>query len=259
MSSLYRTCRNRFVLYSSDGLGRDGYISYNNGGFWKPEQQVVAITNRYDHPVNKAFHSLHHMAAPFRYYSDGSGRDSYVLLNSGGLKKDFFPLSGFHLKDFLRTETNFSPSFRKNIKMSLGEKRVNSQLRKLEKGLVNRLYTQEMKKRKNKLCFTNAFSSSATQRIATSPKCDCQFPRYEKEAATRERLVTEGDLSNFKEKAKKIEKYELICKNASNNIKDSNHYYCQTFSNFGVNNRMSFDKINYHPQKIKLRKVIIKK
>jgi hypothetical protein len=33
ISSLYRSFNPKYTNYSSDGKGRDGYISYNNGGF----------------------------------------------------------------------------------------------------------------------------------------------------------------------------------------------------------------------------------
>ncbi len=36
ISSLYRTFSPTFNAYTRDGDGRDGYIGYNNGGFWYP-------------------------------------------------------------------------------------------------------------------------------------------------------------------------------------------------------------------------------
>lgn len=41
-------------------------------------------------------------AASLKYYSDGSGRDSYVLHESGGLEKNHKSLNEYQLKDFLR-------------------------------------------------------------------------------------------------------------------------------------------------------------
>lgn len=256
MSSLYRTARNKFVLYETDGLGRDGYISYNNGGFWKPGQQSVPITNRYDHPVNRMYHSLEHQAAPFRYYSDGSGRDSYVLQNSGGLKKDFLPLSGFKLADFLRTDT--APLYRKPLRKSVEEKRINCKLMKMEKGLINRLYTSYMKKK-------NLFLDSSTNRMKTSynspngfqrdrmlTRSDCHFPRFENEKNTKERLFTESDKCKFRERATKVQRYELSCKN-ENNV--NSHKYCVTESNFNSCNNVFRKKA---PKKLKMRKIIIK-
>ena len=117
---LGRTARPRWNLYETDGLGRDTYISLNNGGFWTQNIKEIKYTPNYPVYHNENYHSLGHSAAPFRYYSDGSGRDSYVLQNSGGLKKDFQPLSGFHLKDFLRTPGECVFKFQNNQKKRNG-------------------------------------------------------------------------------------------------------------------------------------------
>jgi hypothetical protein len=50
--------------------------------------------------------------APFNYYSDGTGRDSYVVHESGGLKRDSKPMKTFHLKNFLRTSDSNIFNFR---------------------------------------------------------------------------------------------------------------------------------------------------
>ena len=39
--SLIRTARPRFNLYTTDGLGRDTYISMNNGGFWTKNIKAI--------------------------------------------------------------------------------------------------------------------------------------------------------------------------------------------------------------------------
>ena len=104
MPSLYRTARLRFALYSSDGLGRDRYISFNNGGFWDTNEYKISPKPNYEYPKYKNFHTLFHMAAPFKYYSDGSGRDSYVL-RYPGLRRDQKPLISYHLSDFLRNDS----------------------------------------------------------------------------------------------------------------------------------------------------------
>ena len=45
---------------------------------------------------------LRKQSAPFKYYSDGSGRDGYVLHESGGLEKNHKSTNEFKFKDFLR-------------------------------------------------------------------------------------------------------------------------------------------------------------
>ena len=57
---------------------------------------------------NYRFRSLHHRAAPFKYRTDGSGRDSYISCNDGGLRLNSKPLSNYHLSNFLRDKKYIS-------------------------------------------------------------------------------------------------------------------------------------------------------
>ena len=82
MANLWRTQRPRFPLYQSDGLGRDYYIKFTNGGFWE-DQFVLSKKPDYLRPKYSNFHSLFHMAAPFKYWGDGSGRENYILKCNG--------------------------------------------------------------------------------------------------------------------------------------------------------------------------------
>ena len=142
MSSLYRTARPRFTLYSPDGLGRDRYIIYNNGGFWKTNEYKISPKANYEYPKYNNFHTLFHMAAPFKYYSDGSGRDSYVLRDTG-LRREQKPLNSYHLSDFLRNDS-WDKHSRKNVFLSRAEIRDNK-LRKLhERRMIKRLYSKPL-------------------------------------------------------------------------------------------------------------------
>ena len=113
MASLWRTQRPRFTLYQSDGLGRDYYIKYTNGGFW--ENQFV-ISKKPDYIRNKYnnFHSLFHMAAPFKYWGDGSGRENYIL-KCNGFYHDQKPLCSYELTDFLRNGKKLSMKKKKEF------------------------------------------------------------------------------------------------------------------------------------------------
>ena len=106
VSSLYRTFRPSFTAYNSNGEGRDIYIQYNNGGFWKMDILPGQNINKNSTGSNYRFRSLNHRAAPFKYLSDGSGRDSYISCNDGGLKLNSKPLTNYHLIDFLRGDNN---------------------------------------------------------------------------------------------------------------------------------------------------------
>lgn len=157
VSSLYRTFAPTFNAYSPDGEGRDTYIGYNNGGFWNnrippgtPFESSTPASTRY------RFRGIARQTAPFKYYSDGSGRDSYILLNSGGLVRESKPLSQYHLKDFLRTADScileYDNPMTKSGKLgrrhfvSKAEFKHNQMLKKNERGIIDRLYNKEKHK-----------------------------------------------------------------------------------------------------------------
>ena len=149
MANLWRTQRPRFPLYQSDGLGRDYYIKFTNGGFWE-DQFVLSKKPDYLRPKYSNFHSLFHMAAPFKYWGDGSGRENYIL-KCNGFIHDQKPLCSYTLTDFLRNGKNFQGmpiNYGKKLYLSLSEIKYNQQLKNLQKKLVKRLYTEPMKKKK---------------------------------------------------------------------------------------------------------------
>ena len=149
MANLWRTQRPRFPLYQSDGLGRDFYIKFHNGGYWE-NQFVISKKPDYARTKYNNFHSLFHMAAPFKYWGDGSGRENYIL-KCNGFHHDQRPLCSYELTDFLRNGKNIKgapDNSRKKIYLSLSEIKYNQKLKNLEKKLVKRLYTEPMKKKK---------------------------------------------------------------------------------------------------------------
>lgn len=149
----------KFVLYETDGRGRDTYISYNNGGFWKDNVNYIFFNPKYGSQSSKPLQEIRKNASPCTYYSDGSGRDSYIIANDGGMKRSHQPLKNYHLKDFLRTPESCIFNFKANplkegirIKthyLSKKEFEYNCSIRNLEKGLMNRLYTSHQNKRNN--------------------------------------------------------------------------------------------------------------
>ena len=145
--SLYRTARPRWTLYESDGRGRDNYISYNNGGFWKLNQYGIRLKPKYDYNRYSNFHSLYHFAAPFKYYSDGQCRDSYIVAGTG-LSHDTKPLCQYQLTDFLRSGESWRP--KRPLYKSLAEKRINMKLREIENRMIYRLYTKPLLIKKEK-------------------------------------------------------------------------------------------------------------
>ena len=148
-SSLWRTERLRFPLYSPDGRGRDYYIKYDNGGYWADQFQLIKSPD-YERPHYKNFHTLFHQAAPFKYWGDGHGRETYII-HDNGLFHNQKPLYAYKLSDFLRNDNNnpFLNKYKKRIHMSVSEKKYNNVLRQLEKKLIKRLYTEPMNLKKS--------------------------------------------------------------------------------------------------------------
>jgi hypothetical protein len=92
-ATIDRSIPAKYVNYFGDGNGRDSYIVCSNGGL-APHRNIL---NKAERPgflyslkarVRHQSSSVHKVPS-FDYISDGSGRDSYILQNSGGLKHDF--------------------------------------------------------------------------------------------------------------------------------------------------------------------------
>ena len=147
MSSLWRTQRPRFPSYIPDGRGRDYYIKFDNGGYWASQFNLKKKPD-YERHLYKNFHTLFHQAAPFKYWGNGHGRETYIL-KTNGLFHDQKPLCSYKLSDFLRGgELSSRHSFRKKLFMSVSEKKYNDKLKKFEKKLIERLYTEPMNMKK---------------------------------------------------------------------------------------------------------------
>lgn len=149
MSSLWRTERPRFPLYSPDGRGRDYYIKFDNGGYWAEQFQLRKIPD-YERPRYSNFHTLFHQAAPFKYWGNGHGRETYIL-QTNGLFHDQKPLCAYKLSDFLRNSEKNAQfnNYKKKIYMSVSERKYNNELRRIEKKLIKRLYTQPINVKKS--------------------------------------------------------------------------------------------------------------
>ena len=155
--NLGRTARTNITFYQTDGLGRDGYITYNNAGFWK--DKFVKPRDENHRKQFAVFRSLFHQTAPFKYHSDGSGRDSYVLENYGGLVKPFEPLAKQKLANILRIPDE-SLLIRKKFFLNKTQRRYLNKLKKIQDGVISRLYNDSLEKiKKNNLeCRTNSFN-----------------------------------------------------------------------------------------------------
>ena len=72
--------------YHADGTGRDTFVGMDNGGFMKPYAPAPSLPvtsfvqkRKFDFP-SPVIHSR-----AVQYHSDGTGRDSYIGFNKGGL------------------------------------------------------------------------------------------------------------------------------------------------------------------------------
>ena len=149
MSSLWRTERPRFPVYSPDGRGRDYYIKFDNGGYWADQFQIRKKPD-YERPHYRNFHTLYHEAAPFKYWGNGHGRETYIIRGDGFFHEKK-PLCSYKLSDFLREDNTNSlyNKFKHKLFMSVSEKKFNKELRKIEKRLIYRLYTEPMNIRRS--------------------------------------------------------------------------------------------------------------
>ncbi len=152
----------KYVQYFPDGSGRDSYINNNSGGFSRffpskvipPHFEIIRppLTGRGIH------RDLSKTSWTFKYKSDGSGRDSYVLHGSGGLqneylepkvfketlRKGFFSLGDpKHIKGRSLSSSNSIEQFKTNVKyryVSRDEYLISAKLRKIQDSVTNRLY-----------------------------------------------------------------------------------------------------------------------
>ena len=215
MASLWRTQRPRFPFYFSDGRGRDFYIKYDNGGYWS-EQFKINKKPDYDRSRYSNFHTLFHQAAPFKYWGNGRGRETYILKNNG-LFHDQKPLCAYHLTDFLRKDLTTKDTKRR-IFLSVSEKKYNLALKNLEKKLIKRLYTEPVNiLRKSKTNSKNYDLNLDDQYTNTIPaKIDSKIDPIEKEESRYKTVENEKNDYNFIQRCNKIT-FNNICGNLNKN------------------------------------------
>ena len=146
---LYRTMKDNYVPYFTDGSGRDRYIAFDNAGFFQikesKKENVRRTGTSLDTKITYKYVSPYMKAPNFHYHSDGNGRDSYIYSNGGGLYYDSKPLNSYKLTDFLR-ESDTSYNRNGKVWVSKSQDKYNKLLRAKEKDIINRLYEKEKKK-----------------------------------------------------------------------------------------------------------------
>ena len=160
--NLNRTTKGSISFYQTDGLGRDGYITYNNGGFWKNKQ--IKLKEVYPPKIKPVFHTLFHLPPPFQYHSDGSGRDTYIIEHNGGLIKQFEPLLNQKLPKFLRSNAE-NNILKRKIFFSISQRRYLNKLKRIQNDVVNRLYNDSFEKIKKIKKHDNNFKMNSMNDI----------------------------------------------------------------------------------------------
>ena len=245
MSGLYRTFKNSYVPYFSDGRGRDWYIAYDNAGFFHDFPKSLSPTKIYKTGTFFGTKIIHHNKSPsvkapnFHYHSDGNGRDKYILINGGGLYYDTKPLISYKLTDFLRkNDFKYNSPNKKRITLSRDELKYNKLLRTKEKELIKRLYNNEKKKfmKKKKYDPKNWFSldeikNDCEDNINKNKISTCYLPKFKnlKKSVNdiNQCLTPRYKIENYKNLNKDINKVnEIKFKpklfiNAENNNKDN--------------------------------------
>jgi len=147
----------KWAIYTPDGKGRDEYIRFDNGGLHSKIYKLKTKPN-YDIFDNKKYYNTKKNLASFKYHSDGTGRDSYVVHESGGLERNYKTLNSYHLVDFLRKKDYkpCNPILLENKKkegenieqffMTNKEQKHDQRLKSLQSDLINRLYNTETHK-----------------------------------------------------------------------------------------------------------------
>lgn len=89
-SPINRTCNPKYTTYTGDGMGRDHYIVFNNGGLHTLRDYSAAQYNGFNLGPNLPSSSVTPKkdATAFDYKPDGTGRDLYVI-QLHGLKRNY--------------------------------------------------------------------------------------------------------------------------------------------------------------------------
>lgn len=172
-----RTVKTNIILYKSNGQGRDDYILHDNGGFWKNAKPIKMKEYFYRSPFG-VYHSWNRTPPIWVYHSDGSGRDSYVYNNNGGLMKKYNSLVT-NCKNFLwlkNEEESKCENMKKKIKLTRGEKIYLQRINKIQNDLVDRLYNKRnirkkiFNKDKSKINMNNSNEASFSLELKDNKK-----------------------------------------------------------------------------------------
>lgn len=206
-----RTVKTNIVIYPTDGKGRDGYITYNNAGFWTENIKQIVPKEEYKREPFHVFRSLTRLPPSWNYHSDGTGRDGYILYNCGGLIRKHTPLAKQNLQRFLRKYEEPKVSNYRYI-LSKAEKLHLREINKIQKNLINRLYE---KYKNNKSIDENGIFNN-NNLINSNNNLNINNGFYSSRALVKENSASNLFRRNRLEPISK--KYGKLIKNDSNNL-----------------------------------------
>ncbi len=268
--------KSKYVPYPADGTGRDRYIGYNNGGFFDKNKSISVDKNNKETAtafvtkLNERYAISPSIKAPnFHYHGDGTGRDSYILSNGGGLFYDSRSLNSYHLTDFLR---NNDPSTTKSntietSKCSQLQMRYIKFLRENQKSVIKRLYESEKNKKKK---LRSNLGEELDNSIENSPiKNDNQNLILPKLENKQTRCQTDANMKDINEilgynyeDAKKNEKSDIFKKSNFQTIshelsRGPSHEYLlksvEKLTKYDANKKYKKDNQNFYQAYLHLR------
>lgn len=131
----------KYIQYYPDGSGRDSYINSNSGGFsrFMPKQLIQGYSSYPRSPVYN-FRDLRKTSWAIKYKSDGSGRDTYIISNSGGLSYDW--KEGVKFDKTLRTsQYPINKTKYTDLRISKNDFANSLKIKKIQDSVTERLYT----------------------------------------------------------------------------------------------------------------------
>ena len=146
-----RTVKTNIIIYPTDGSGRDCYITFNNAGFWKDNIKRYTSEEKYKRGSFARFRSIRKIPPIWNYHADGTGRDTYVLHDYGGLINHYKgPRANFFRSNYENnsSENIFNNRMNNNSYLTRDEKIYQTKLTKIQKDVVNRLYYKPRKQMK---------------------------------------------------------------------------------------------------------------
>lgn len=217
----------KYIQYYPDGSGRDSYINSNSGGFsrFMPKQLIQKYSSYPRAPVYN-FKDLRKTSWAIKYKSDGSGRDSYIISNSGGLVYDWKEGVKFD-KSLRTTNSNINKTKYTDLRISKSDFANSLKIKKIQDSVTNRLYTAN----------TNSLNSNCRFKIVKSNK-------EEQSINLNEKIYLETDKSknsnhfHKKNKTEADEKLRLLTSSAS--IRNKN----KSKIKFNLNPNIKFNNVD---------------